>query len=150
MRWSISGFFVPNVYFSRLQCVYRGRSLFLCGLALPPLTPPFTGAPSFNPRPLIGHRVSSILGAPSNSSVRFGQLIADRHFPLIITAHFLRKDFVWFGRNKGGKIRCFKMLKQGISRATRWDYRLRTTPAAVVCAAQCICDHTKKKRRNIN
>lgn len=52
------------IYFSGLACVYRGGSLFLRGLALPPLPPPLTGARSFIPRSLIGHCASSIPGAP--------------------------------------------------------------------------------------
>lgn len=47
-----------------LARAYRGGSLFLRGLALPPLPPPLTGARSFIPRSLIGHRASSIPGAP--------------------------------------------------------------------------------------
>lgn len=44
--------------------VYLGGSLFLSGLALPPLTPPLTGARSFILRALIGCRSSSILCGP--------------------------------------------------------------------------------------
>lgn len=46
------------------RCAYRGGSLFLRGLALPLLPPPLTGARSLVPRRLIGHRASSIPGAP--------------------------------------------------------------------------------------
>lgn len=37
------------------RCAYRGGSLFLRGLALPPLPPPLTGARALVPRRLIGH-----------------------------------------------------------------------------------------------
>lgn len=37
------------------RCAYSGGSLFLRGLALPPLPPPLTGACALVPRPLIGH-----------------------------------------------------------------------------------------------
>lgn len=50
--------------FLSLVYVYLGGSLFLSGLALPPLTPPLTGTRSFIWRALIGCRSSSIQGAP--------------------------------------------------------------------------------------
>lgn len=50
--------------FLSLVYVYLGGSLFLSGLALPPLTPPLTGARSFIWRALIGRLSSSIPDAP--------------------------------------------------------------------------------------
>lgn len=67
-------FFFIIIIIAVPRCAYRGGSLFLRGLALPPLPPPLTGARALVPRRLIGHRASSIPGAPPIAGSGSGDL----------------------------------------------------------------------------
>lgn len=73
-------FFIIIIIVAAPRCAYRGGSLFLRGLALPPLPPPLTGARALVPRRLIGHRASSIPGAPPIAGSGSGDLTPQRHF----------------------------------------------------------------------